>query len=362
MNKVDYNLEPKEELSNTRCDNTGKHYKIATFSEYMERYYNSHCSSKRKHQRFRMDVVEIESREMLKLGVVGNLLDNISIKVEYQPEFGAGQMLLHELISEWLYLQFSNRKYITRFRIDHEMKKSLQMRKINLAEINQDLKRLYSVNSNDLLIKIYQILEQISVFPSGNYLLSYTSAKNHIISVHTSVNSDQIVETNLLNLISTYESISFERPFLEEVDWTPIDGMEITTIHVKSNIAPKLFPYWGENRQIHLEVKRKQPEEPNHLPKKKHKKTKKKKARELNKKHIAKSKLPKSTQGQASFSPDEIFDYAGQVKISDFTIVSKQDMSTDCNIEPINLTQYENEAALYESSDSLSSTKKENKR
>lgn len=338
---------------------TTSEYKVQPFDEFLEKYFSLHPPTLKNLEWFNFNSIEMSrNSKKFKIGYLETCLEGISVKCEYQPEFGAGKMYLNELIDEWLQLQFSNRNFLTRIRIDSEMQRSVQLRKISLADVEQDMQRLYNLNSKALLNKLLHLFEQIHNFPCGEYVFSYVNAlaKSEIVSVYRMHEESSSTATNSLDLKNFYENVNFKKSFLEEIPWTPIDPMEITPIHHKSKVAPRLFPYWGKNKNIPKERKRAaaEPILKEQPPKKKKKKNKNKKKKQEKVQEVAKIqkiRLPKSDADQESFSPSDLFDGEGHVRLMGKSMETKPkekmnesiDASTN-ELEPINLDEYKAEA------------------
>lgn len=90
---------------------------------------------------------------------------NISIKIEYQPEFGAEQMTLAELLHEWCRQLLRPNSKTMRLRINSTTSTIISHRYLELRDIEEELYRLYSVKPANLITNVWKMLKLMGNFP-----------------------------------------------------------------------------------------------------------------------------------------------------------------------------------------------------
>lgn len=299
-------------------------YILQRIEEYMTKFNSLHCSSKQDvpvkifsiHNIFELSS---KDQEILRLLIQtspdafnedGEIF--FSIKIEYQPEFGCEQMTKSELIKEWISLRFSPESIVKRIRMSFYTFSILHIRDITLKIVVDELQRLYSIKEETLLGAMYQLVTILQRFPTEKYFAKYEPAKKHSVSIFRQQkgigqNSEQ---ARRLNLSELYSKVQFQTSNLEEIDWTPIDTLEVSGIHMRSKVMPCMFPWYGKNLKPIVE-KRRISATANKLQQKFQKKKKKR-----SNKTKLKAKLMKETDKEYEcFDPKELFDASGNIRI-----------------------------------------------
>uniref|UniRef100_A0A182JWF4 Little elongation complex subunit 2 C-terminal domain-containing protein n=1 Tax=Anopheles christyi TaxID=43041 RepID=A0A182JWF4_9DIPT len=181
---------------------------------------------------------------------------NISIKIEYQPEFGAEQMTLAELLQEWARQLLRPNSKTMRLRINSTTSTIISHHYLELRDIEEELNRLYSVKPYNLITNVWKMLKLMQNFPAGNYLLKRDGKSTQGPSVYarpgemtrpTGQNSTSGVSVKWEDLLSKVE---YDCPPLEQYDWIPIDKFVITQLHRINTLFPCSFPHWTSIRWL----------------------------------------------------------------------------------------------------------------
>ncbi|XP_001845841.2 uncharacterized protein LOC6035710 [Culex quinquefasciatus] len=170
---------------------------------------------------------------------------NISIKLEYQTEFGAEQMTKSELIREWTRQRLRPNSRTLRLRINASNHIILSHHYLELKDIEEELKRLYDIEPQNLLTNLWQTLRLIMQFPPGEHLLQHDTKSPETVMILS-----QSSTTFTLDLHALYSNVEYERCALEEYDWVPIDATVITKLHREHTLLPGTFPHWTKRHRI----------------------------------------------------------------------------------------------------------------
>lgn len=96
----------------------------------------------------------------------------LSFKIEYKSEFGAQKMSLDELLSEWCSISFTTRiNHVLRCRVDYMTSIVMSVNVLTQEEIEAEMNRLYGLKPERLLTRLHNILNLVTRFPMGKYLL-----------------------------------------------------------------------------------------------------------------------------------------------------------------------------------------------
>lgn len=157
----------------------------------------------------------------------------ISIKIEYQTKFGAEQMTKEELMNEWIKLKFNGDCLLVRYRIDAKTLEIISHMKLNIEQIETELKESYSFDPCDMLNVMLNIFNCIRNLPESVYLIQ---AKNE-----NELNKLLIYkESGIGKKLFTDDSIEISQNFTRK--WIPIDRKIITFIHLNELFSPCTFP------------------------------------------------------------------------------------------------------------------------
>lgn len=301
-------------------------YQIKAFDQFMEEYTRKNKSDVNEDLEVG-NSVEISTNDGSLSLMVSCLVpdatekENLVIfspKLEYQPEFGEEQMSQCELIWEWVHLKFIHNTLIKRIRMHYSTYAILSVRNITLNMVKEELHRLYQIQEEELLSSLLQLISMLRGFPPAIYLGRYDPAKKERILIyqhHDQKPMENASTSTHLNLQNIYSTINFNANSLDELQWTPIDLEGVTDIHLKSKVAPGLFPFYGNHFSKQI---RDHQRNPKYIPISKkvnvtiNKNKKKKRKAKGNKKQLLK-KL--STMSDESCDPKQLFDESGNVNI-----------------------------------------------
>uniref|UniRef100_A0A1Q3F2F7 Putative nmda receptor-regulated protein 2 c-terminus n=1 Tax=Culex tarsalis TaxID=7177 RepID=A0A1Q3F2F7_CULTA len=228
---------------------------------------------------------------------------NISIKLEYQTEFGAEQMTKSELIREWTRQRLRPNSKTLRLRINATNHIILSHHYLELKDIEEELKRLYDIEPQNLLTNLWQTLRLLMQFPPGEHLLQHDTKNAETVMILS-----QSPSATTLDLHQLYSTVEYERCALEEYDWVPIDTTVITKLHREHTLLPGTFPHWTQrHRLIARETLKPKPKpKPEALAKPKKKRSKAKRIRQKLKekeKQAQKKKEKEVQQSLEQFAP-----------------------------------------------------------
>ncbi|CRK99349.1 CLUMA_CG012598, isoform A [Clunio marinus] len=156
---------------------------------------------------------------------------NISVKLEYQTNFGAEKMTSNELIKEWCTLKFTSSSNIIRYRIDAKTLEVLSMTTVNIEEIEKELKKNYNINPSDLIVNLINVFGCIKRLPEGEYLIQ-------------AINEDTWKNMYIYRKSTSGKNFSDKPWEIKKVftsKWTPIDEETPTFIHIPNHNAPCCF-------------------------------------------------------------------------------------------------------------------------
>lgn len=230
---------------------------------------------------------------------------NISIKLEYQTEFGAEQMTKSELIREWTRQRLRPNSKTLRLRIHASSHIILSHHYLELKDIEEELKRLYDIEPQNLLTNLWQTIRLIMQFPQGEHLLQHDTKNAETVMILS-----QSPTATTVNLHQLYSTVEYERCALEEYDWVPIDTTVITKLHREHTLLPGTFPHWNQRHRLvareTLKPKPKPKPEAPAKPKKKKSKAKRLRQKQKEKEKQAQKKIQKEVQKSLDqFAPYE---------------------------------------------------------
>ncbi|EAT36271.1 AAEL011636-PA [Aedes aegypti] len=191
--------------------------------------------------RFRMDCYE--SLRKIKFYI------NISVKLEYQTEFGAEQMTKSELIHEWARQYLRPNSKTLRLRINAVTHVIISHHYLELKDIEEELKRSYDIEPANLFTNLWQTLKILLNFPPGDHILQHDMKNKDIVNVLSNDNSPNPTSSSI-NLVDQYSNVEYDRPAVESYDWIPIDKSVITQMHRENTLLPCTFPHWISVKRI----------------------------------------------------------------------------------------------------------------
>ncbi|XP_055613745.1 little elongation complex subunit 2 [Uranotaenia lowii] len=169
---------------------------------------------------------------------------NISIKMEYQAEFGAEQMTKSELIREWTRQLLRPNSKTLRLRINPVNSSIISNHYLELKDIEEELRRLHNIEPRTLITSLWQTLKILLNFPPGRHLMQHDVKNPETVNILSNDASKPADSGASLNLKEYYAKVEFERCALEEYEWIPIDRNVITKMHRELTLMPCTFPHW----------------------------------------------------------------------------------------------------------------------
>lgn len=166
---------------------------------------------------------------------------NISVKIDYQHNFGAEKMTLHELIKEWYQLTFSEKTKCLRIRVNYDMTKIISVKEVTITTVKTDLKRCYAVDEKMLLTSLCSTITTLQSFPNGEYLLKYVAAKQNIILVYASKSPHSSLDSKIINIPEMYSNNAIKFQAQNKAENSELDPIELTKIHLMHSMAPNFF-------------------------------------------------------------------------------------------------------------------------
>uniref|UniRef100_A0A182QHY9 Little elongation complex subunit 2 C-terminal domain-containing protein n=1 Tax=Anopheles farauti TaxID=69004 RepID=A0A182QHY9_9DIPT len=203
------------------------------------------------------------------------LFMNISIKLEYQPEFGAEQMTVVELLQEWCRQLLRSNSKTLRLRINATTSTIISHHYLELRDIEEELYRLHGLKPRNLITNVWKMLKLMLTFPTGSYLLQRDGKSTQGPSVYAKTiekTGQTIAPTGgvTLNWSDLLTKTEYDCPPLEQYDWIPIDKFVITQLHRVNTLFPCSFPHWTSVRRLNArQVKMPPPVEVKPVTKKK---------------------------------------------------------------------------------------------
>ncbi|XP_062560478.1 uncharacterized protein LOC134224855 isoform X2 [Armigeres subalbatus] len=185
---------------------------------------------------------------------------NISIKLEYQAEFGAEQMTKSELIHEWTRQYLRPNSKTLRLRINVATHAIISHHYLELKDIEEELKRSYDIEPANLFTNLWQTLKLLLNFPIGEHILQHDIRNKetlNVLSNHVSIKTSP----SFINLSDIYSKVEYDRPAVESYEWIPIDKSVITQMHRENTLLPCTFPHWNSVKRLTSrdKLKHKQP-------------------------------------------------------------------------------------------------------
>ncbi|XP_053679122.1 uncharacterized protein LOC128730112 [Anopheles nili] len=180
---------------------------------------------------------------------------NISVKLEYQPEFGAEQMTLAELLHEWCRQLLRPNSKTMRLRVNATTSIIISHHYLELRDIEEELNRLYGVQPRSLIGNVWKMLKLLQNFPPGDYLLQRDGKSAQSLSVYSKILEKEKANQAELGAVTINWSelllrTEYSCPPLEQYDWIPIDKYAITYLHRQNTLLPCSFPHWTSVRKL----------------------------------------------------------------------------------------------------------------
>lgn len=225
-------------------------------------------------------------------------------------------------------------------RIDARFSCVLETKEVTIADVEQDLRRLYQIKAERLLEPLFNFMEIIKQFPTNEYMLRHSDKHNAQAMVYVksaAIRFDLVMNVRSVKNVKKFPPSStnttmadlykwheVDTSILETIPWHPIDDTVCTTIHKLSGVMPCAFPHWGgqnessqANDRLRLvsEAERKQAEKLVATSKRNERLKRKKplKRAKAKQKKKALAKQAKLDVDGESLDPNELFDARGHI-------------------------------------------------
>lgn len=236
----------KEEEKDTPPPNkVTDEYKLVEFDEYLSKYAKDGHKEPINYIISRVNLKSTLEPEPLPL-IITNSCDGLyknenailSFKFECKSEFGAQRMSLDELLKEWCSIAFSSRvNLVIRLRIDYLTSIVMSVNYLNKEEIESEMNRLYGLKPERILTRLYNILNLVTRFPAGKYLLDKDQSSAQILVYMETERSD--CGKQWKDLMCHAVGVNQSRPsFVEQ----PMDHQIVTQLHRINCAFPGCIP------------------------------------------------------------------------------------------------------------------------
>lgn len=224
-----------QKLSHHQCDS----FKVAKISDFCNNFYEKFkLSSIKSHASHRLVLNSAISQQ--EIGIIYEHKDfylkddvpvQISIKLEFQSEFGAEKMSREELLYEWCLLKFFPGSEVVRLRVDAISLTILSKENVKMEKISKELEEVHLVNFDVLMAKFFNIFSCISRLPENGYLIE-TKLENACkkLFIYRECEDGKKVLENSWEILST-----FTKP------WAQIDENFLTFLHINHEIPSCCF-------------------------------------------------------------------------------------------------------------------------
>ncbi|XP_070504512.1 uncharacterized protein Ice2 [Chironomus tepperi] len=159
----------------------------------------------------------------------------LSIKFEYQTNFGAEQMSKEELLNEWIQIKFSLNTIIMRYRINVKSMEILSAIKLNIEDIEKELREIYNYDPGDSMDILFNVFNCIHNLPQSRYIIQgiRNDKECNKLVVYKEVEENGKIVTN-------DEEFKIIESFTRK--WVPI-SKTVTFLHLNEELAPCCFSY-----------------------------------------------------------------------------------------------------------------------
>ncbi|KAG5681278.1 hypothetical protein PVAND_010729 [Polypedilum vanderplanki] len=244
-NNISENLKfPKKEKENEM------RYQCQIINDFMEKIHGNYKIQAKENTEINLWSIESEKQSFI-LCVKTNtyfvrqhVRAIVSIKLEYQTNFGAEQMAKEELLKEWIQLKLTENSVVIRYRIDVKSYEILSVQELEIIDIENELKINYNCNPLDIFESIFNLFRCIRNLPNGIYLIF---AKNESECSKFLIYKEDVNGKSLSDLQNSFQiSHTFTR------NWVPIDMKTTTFVHLNELIAPCCFSYKTINKSSYV--------------------------------------------------------------------------------------------------------------
>ncbi|XP_017889972.1 uncharacterized protein LOC108630910 isoform X2 [Ceratina calcarata] len=171
------------------------------------------------------EVVENKLRKLLLLAP----------KLEHQLDFGAEAVTLEEALRQWISLIFRPDTCLARVRIAAQTAEVLQIEYRTAVSVNNEIKRLFNVKVEDSLVIFHNIIQSLSTFSSGQYIIRHTIRNGAFATVY------KPVEGPGKSVLDTHTIYSQGFQTLPNPSWIPLEKTLPTPMQKHFGRMPALF-------------------------------------------------------------------------------------------------------------------------
>lgn len=237
-----FNIEWHNASINVATNDTKKiDFKPTTINETMSKIYKNYKKHAGANNEISLWRLEKNSQKLLISISTNSYYINddtkviISIKLEYQTNFGAEQMSREELLNEWIQIKFSPNTIIMRYRIHVKSMEILSVFKLKIEDVEKELKEIYDYDPSDSIDILFNVFNCIYNLPESRYIIQGQRNEKECnkLIVYKEVTEDGKIITN-------DEEFKVIESFTRK--WIPIDKI-ITFIHLNEELAPCCFSY-----------------------------------------------------------------------------------------------------------------------
>ncbi|XP_065075809.1 uncharacterized protein LOC135699461 [Ochlerotatus camptorhynchus] len=255
-----HGLDKKTEERDAKCSKEID-YKVVEFDEYLRLIDAKSKTQYHPHRNSRLQLWKLQDGDDQYRFLIRSRMDcyeslrkmkfyiNISIKLEYQAEFGAEQMTKSELIREWVRQFLRPNSRTLRLRINVVTHAILSHHYLELKDIEEALKRTYDIEPANLITNLWQTLKLLLNFPPGEHIMHHDIKNKETIMILSSDNMTSTVGSSI-DLGELYSNVEYVQPALESYQWIPIDTSVITQLHREHTLLPCTFPHWNSVQRI----------------------------------------------------------------------------------------------------------------
>jgi hypothetical protein len=176
---------------------------------------------------------------------------HVSVKLDFHTKFGSQQMTKFELINEFVSSYFCG-SLVFRYRIDVNSLMAMSVRVLEWQDVAEELKKLYNIETHDLLNFFACFIHCVHRLPIGNYLLNRrvkTETEVSKIMILQEVDSESEI---LFDLHQKYKTVECKiENTLSSVKFLPI-SKEIGLLNLKFKIPPCVFPVFRGKRKFNI--------------------------------------------------------------------------------------------------------------
>lgn len=239
---MNFNIEWHNASKNIATNDTKKiDFKPTTINETMSKIYKNYKKHAGANNEISLWRLEKNSQKLLISISNSSYYINddtkviLSIKLEYQTNFGAEQMSREELLNEWIQIKFSPNTIIMRFRIHVKSMEILSVIKLKIEDVEKELKEIYNYDPLDSMDILFNVFSCIYNLPESKYIIQ---GQRNDKECNKLIVYKEVVENG--KIVTNDEDFQIIESFTRK--WIPIDKI-VTFLHLNEELAPNCFSY-----------------------------------------------------------------------------------------------------------------------